>query len=637
MAYTAKSYSKTQTATSSSRVVVEDNKKKTSLLKDNSWIKKNVDEDEKVEADSNFGRTALSRYKSKENIESSTGTTTKAESKTTTVTTSGSTVQALSKRFGGSQDALNETRTTTTRSVRTQPRSSITSTTTVKDGAKITETVTTTRRASSNKLESDLSSIKSEVTTVKSSKDIIDGPTSTVKTTTSTKTYASGDVSPTKTTSYSSRSTKSTDDQLFDTLIPTSVKASNSDYKSEVITVKSSKDTLVGPSSSVKTTTRTYTSGEVSPTKTTSYSSRSLKSTDDQLFDTLIPTSVKASNSDYKSEVTTVKSSKDTLVGPSSSVKTTTRTYTSGEVSPTKTTSYSSRSLKSTDDQFDTLIPTSVKASNSDYKSEVITVQSSKDTFVGPTSSVKTTTSTKTYTSGEVSPTKTTSYSVQTTKSDYKPEVTTVNSLIDFSDGPTSSVKTTRSVRTYSTEDLSPVKTTSYSLKSAKSTEDLLFDTLIPTSMKTTNTSSTTSREDQDFTVSKSIRTVYSSSSDRSDWGSTTSVTSPSYTSRTSYTDIRPIDYLSDTVTSKSSTTVYTSPERRVSEKDLCTYCRKNMYTDEKIILDEMNINCHASCFKCEVCNTSLGHLKAGDNLWVYRSAVHCESCFNVTKGKWHR
>ncbi|XP_073711047.1 sciellin isoform X6 [Misgurnus anguillicaudatus] len=568
MAYTAKSYSKTQTATSSSRVVVEDNKKKTSLLKDNSWIKKNVDEDEKVEADSNFGRTALSRYKSKENIDSSTGTTTKAESKTTTVTTSGSTVQALSKRFGGSQDALNETRTTTTRSVRTQPRSSITSTTTVKDGAKITETVTTTRRASSNKLESDLSSIKSEVTTVKSSKDIIDGPTSTVKTTTSTKTYASGDVSPTKTTSYSSRSTKSTDDQLFDTLIPTSVKASNSDYKSEV---------------------------------------------------------------------TTVKSSKDTLVGPSSSVKTTTRTYTSGEVSPTKTTSYSSRSLKSTDDQFDTLIPTSVKASNSDYKSEVITVQSSKDTFVGPTSSVKTTTSTKTYTSGEVSPTKTTSYSVQSTKSDYKPEVTTVNSLIDFSDGPTSSVKTTRSVRTYSTEDLSPVKTTSYSLKSAKSTEDLLFDTLIPTSMKTTNTSSTTSREDQDFTVSKSIRTVYSSSSDRSDWGSTTSVTSPSYTSRTSYTDIRPIDYLSDTVTSKSSTTVYTSPERRVSEKDLCTYCRKNMYTDEKIILDEMNINCHASCFKCEVCNTSLGHLKAGDNLWVYRSAVHCESCFNVTKGKWHR
>ncbi|XP_065149118.1 sciellin isoform X1 [Paramisgurnus dabryanus] len=636
MAYTAKSYSKVQTATSS-RTVVEDNKKKTSLLKDNSWIKKNVDEDEKVEVDSNFGRTALSRYKSKENIESPTGTTTKAESKTTTVTTSGSTVQALSKRFGGSQDALNETRTTTTRSVRTQPRSSITSTTTVKDGAKITETVTTTRRASSNKLESDLSSSKSAVTTVKSSKDIIDGPTSTVKTTTSTKTYTSGDVSPTKTTSYSSRSTKSTDDQLFDTLIPTSVKATNSDYKSEVITVKSSKDTLVGPTSSVKTTTRTYTSGDVSPTKTTSYSSRSIKSTDDQ-FDTLIPTSVKASNSDYKSEVTTVKSSKDTLVGPTSSVKTTTRTYTSGDVSPTKTTSYSSRSIKSTDDQlFDTLIPTSVKASNSDYKSEVINVKSSKDTLVGPSSSVKTTTSTKTYTSGDVSPTKSTSYSVQTTKSDYKPEVTTVNSLIDLSDGPTSSVKTTTSVRSYSTEDLSPVKTTSYSLKSAKSTEDLLFDTLIPTSMKTTYTGSTTSREDQDFTVSKSIRTVYSSSSDRHDWDSTRSITSPSYTSRTSYTDIRPSDYLSDTVTSKSSTTVYTSPERRVTEKDLCTYCRKNMYTDEKIILEEMNINCHSSCFKCEVCNTSLGHLKAGDNLWVYRSAVHCESCFNVTKGKWHR
>ncbi len=37
---------------------------------------------------------------------------------------------------------------------------------------------------------------------------------------------------------------------------------------------------------------------------------------------------------------------------------------------------------------------------------------------------------------------------------------------------------------------------------------------------------------------------------------------------------------------------------RVVSGKDICTVCHKNMYTDEKIVLDDMNINCHASCFK---------------------------------------
>lgn len=37
---------------------------------------------------------------------------------------------------------------------------------------------------------------------------------------------------------------------------------------------------------------------------------------------------------------------------------------------------------------------------------------------------------------------------------------------------------------------------------------------------------------------------------------------------------------------------------RTVSAKDICTYCHKNMYTDEKIVLDDMNINCHARCFK---------------------------------------
>ncbi|XP_059355597.1 mucin-2-like isoform X4 [Carassius carassius] len=565
MSFTPKSYSNPQTVTTSSTrsiKTVDDGKKK-SLLKDNSWIKTNVNENEQVERDSNFGRSVLSRYKSNENLVSPQDKTSKTESKTSTVTTSsGTSVQALSKRFGGSQDKLNETRTTGTKTtVKTEPRRSSTSSTTstIKDGTKITETTVTTTNQDVVK-----SSTKSETLTDKDLADL--------------NTKSSGK------------------------------------YKTEVITVKSSKDTVDGPTSPVKTSAsiKTYTKEDVSPTKRTSYSVRSTKSTEDHLFDTLIPTSVKSANtkpdhSDYKTEVVTVKSSKDISDVPTSPVKTTTsiKSYTKEDVSPTKTTSYSTKS---------------------DYKTEVVTVKSSKDISDVPTSPVKTTTSIKTYTKEDVSPTKTTSYS---TKSDYKTEVVTVKSSKDISDVPTSPVKTTTSIKTY-TEDVSPTKTTAYSVRSTKSTEDQLFDTLIPASIKSANTKYDSSRED--VSVSKSIRTIYSTN-ERDEWST---VTSPSYT-RTSYTESRPVDYLSETLTSKTTSTVYTSPERVVSGKDICTVCHKNMYTDEKIVLDDMSINCHASCFKCGVCHLSLGHLKAGDSLWVYRRAIHCESCFGVTKGKWLR
>ncbi|XP_043103982.1 sciellin isoform X4 [Puntigrus tetrazona] len=455
MSFTPNPYSKTQTVTTSSTRSTK------SLLKDNSWIKTNVNQDEQVERDSNFGKSVLSRYKSNENLVSPQDKTSKTESKTGTVSTSsGTSVQALSKRFGGSQDKLNETRTTGTKTtVKTEPRRSSTSTTTtttVKEGQKITETTVTTTK-----------------------QDV-------VKTSTKSETLADKDAK------------------------------SSSGFKTEVITVKSSKDTVDGPASPVKTTTsiKTYTKEEPAPTKTTSYSVRSTKRTEDQLFDTLIPTPIKS---------------------------------------------------------------VSTKPDSSDSKTEVVTVKTSKD----------------------------------------------------ISDVPTSPVKTTTSIKTYTKEDVSPAKTTSsYSVRSTKSTEDQLFDTLIPSSIKSANAKADSSRED--VSVSKSIRTVYSSN-ERDEWST---VSSPSYT-RTSYTESRPVDYLSDTLTSKTTTTVYAPPERVVSGKDICTVCRKNMYTDEKIVLDDMNINCHASCFKCGVCNVSLGHLKAGDSLWVYRRAIHCESCFGVTKGKW--
>ncbi|KAK7168693.1 hypothetical protein R3I93_004868 [Phoxinus phoxinus] len=490
MSFTGKPYSKVQIGTTSSTSkAVEDSKKKASLLKDNSWIRANVNEDKQVESDPNFGKTVLSRYKSNENLVGPQDKTSKTESKTTTVTTSpGSSVQALSKRFGGSQDKLNETRTTGAKTtVRTQPRTSVSTTI---NGSKITETTVTTTK-----------------------QDV-------VKSFTKSETITDKDLAALKT-------------------------KTSGDYKTEVITVKSSKDAVDGPSSPLKTTSsiKTYTREDVSPAKTSSYSVRSTKSSEDQLFDTLIPTAIKSS-------------------------------YT-----------------------------------KSDSR---------------PTSPLKTTSSIKTYTKEDVSPAKTTPYS---TKSDYKTEVVTVKSSKDIIDVSTSPLKTTTSIKTY-TEDVSPAKTSSYSLRSTKSSEDQLFDTLIPTSIKSSYTKSDSSHED--VSVSKTIRTVYSTN-DRNEWST---VTSPSY-NRSSFTESRPVDYISDSLTSKTSTTVYTSPERTVSARDICTYCQKNMFTDEKMILDDMNINCHARCFKCGVCNGSLGHLKAGDSLWVYRRAVYCESCFGVTRGKW--
>ncbi|CDQ98610.1 unnamed protein product, partial [Oncorhynchus mykiss] len=120
------------------------------------------------------------------------------------------------------------------------------------------------------------------------------------------------------------------------------------------------------------------------------------------------------------------------------------------------------------------------------------------------------------------------------------------------------------------------------------------------------------------------------------------SVTSPIvYTTSTTYKDSsRAEDDLFDSLMSKPTKTVYSTPEspsRTVLERDLCSYCRKPMSSDPKMVLEDMKINCHTTCFKCEVCSSDLGHLKAGDSMWVYRRTVHCERCFEVTREKWHR
>ncbi|XP_019956176.2 sciellin isoform X1 [Paralichthys olivaceus] len=117
------------------------------------------------------------------------------------------------------------------------------------------------------------------------------------------------------------------------------------------------------------------------------------------------------------------------------------------------------------------------------------------------------------------------------------------------------------------------------------------------------------------------------------------SITSPTTYSSSSYrSSSRSDDNLGDSIYSKSSTkSLYGSSDRTVHEKDLCTSCRKPFTGDAKMVLDDLKINCHATCFKCEVCNCTLGNMKAGDNIWIYKRMVHCENCFEVTRDKWRR
>nr|XP_020639219.1 sciellin isoform X1 [Pogona vitticeps]XP_020639220.1 sciellin isoform X1 [Pogona vitticeps] len=96
-----------------------------------------------------------------------------------------------------------------------------------------------------------------------------------------------------------------------------------------------------------------------------------------------------------------------------------------------------------------------------------------------------------------------------------------------------------------------------------------------------------------------------------------------------------PHDAYEDNIPGKSIKTVYSTSDRAIIEKEMCTYCRKPLGTDAKMILDNLQICCHATCFKCEVCHGPLENLKAGDSIWIYRNTVHCTPCYAKVKASW--
>ncbi|XP_058404325.1 sciellin isoform X5 [Diceros bicornis minor] len=81
--------------------------------------------------------------------------------------------------------------------------------------------------------------------------------------------------------------------------------------------------------------------------------------------------------------------------------------------------------------------------------------------------------------------------------------------------------------------------------------------------------------------------------------------------------------------------TVYSTSDRSVIERDMCTYCRKPLGIETKMILDELQICCHSTCFKCEICKRPLENLQAGDSIWIYRQTIHCEPCYSKVVAKW--
>uniref|UniRef100_A0AAX7TCW4 LIM zinc-binding domain-containing protein n=1 Tax=Astatotilapia calliptera TaxID=8154 RepID=A0AAX7TCW4_ASTCA len=467
---------------------------KTSLLKDNSWIRKPDDEEEPVDQDPNFARSVLGQYKSNETLASLEPEEETATKPSNTATS----VQELSKRFGGKQNDLktntlsstktsytkstyssvkadSPTVTTTTKTTVTEyPKTSTKTTTVTKDGS-TTETTTTTTQ-----------SVKSPVT-----KTPISSGTFSDRVRTSSKGQEYQPYSPTLTTPKVTETTvtltKDTEDKVYDTHLPSSIQDDLSPTES-------------------KTT--------ISTTKTVTVKSSTDTNAKDQLYDTLIPGSVKADD-------------------------------------------------RAEDQLYDTLLPTSIRSDSSSPVSS---------------SSVK------------------------------KTEIVTVESSRGGESPSPVSTSSTRSLSSYSSysSDIPSTRTTSYTITTSDD-------------YSSNRNTYTYSRPDSSYEY--------------------TSITSPSIYSSTSYRSrSRSDDILSEPTYSKSSVkSAYAPPERTVLEKDLCTVCRKPFTGDAKMVLDDINMKCHASCFKCEVCNITLGNLKAGDSLWIYKRMVHCSNCFEVTKEKWQR
>ncbi|XP_012719889.2 sciellin isoform X2 [Fundulus heteroclitus] len=609
------------TYTTSKARALEDSKRKSSLLKDNSWIKKPDDEDEAVDRDPNFAKTVLSRVKTTETTVSSSEP---VPEKTAKPKSSSTSVQALTQRFSGSREDLKSITPSyySKRSSigKTETSSTTKTTTPTKEGTTETTTTTTTQ------------SVKSPVTKSSPKTDTF---LDRVKASSKGSQYSP--YSPTKTTKPPIISPKPAEEQLSNSLTPTSTKddTPTKDSKTSVtttVTVKSDStkiddklndshlpDSITSPVSSTTTTKKTSTVFVDDD-----------QDAEDKLYDSLIPNAIKDKDGDSYSK-TYVSSSKTSTVKSSYTViedKLTDSHLPDSIKSPVSSTTTTKTSTVFVDDDndaedklYDSLIPNAIKDNDGDSYSRTY-VSSSK------TSTVKS------------------SYTVTEDKLND-------SHLPDYIKSPVST-STTKTSTVFVDDDEDDTKTSTSPTNTVSTPVDDLYDTLLPKSITSSvreespsTPSSTRSfsyssyTEDPTYTRNSSYSSDYKTYSySRPDSSyEYSSLNSPSRYSSSSYKSSSFSDnILSDQIYSKSSTkSVYQSPDRPVLEKDLCTSCRKPFTGDAKMVLDDIKLNCHASCFKCEVCSMSLGNLKAGDSIWIYKRMVHCETCFENTRDKWCR
>ncbi|XP_058885785.1 sciellin-like isoform X9 [Acipenser ruthenus] len=548
------------TSTPGRSQVIQDNKKSTNLLQDNSWIKKRPDED--VAKEENFGKAVLNRYKSEESLDSNANRKTSSEIKNPfpnqdTLTKRHSTSEAQLNKIKDADDKYKrQSWTTSDGKSSTSVTKSVTSTSTP-DGK--TTTVTTQQKPPTKTWGSSLkddpygtrsatTNNQSDVQSTDKKADLKDPSSTTLKTIDGTPLVSSS----TKTTKTAVTNIATSQESIKDgtPLVPSSTKTTKTAVTNIATNQESIKDGTPLVSSSTKTTKTAVTNiatsqesikdGKVVPVPTTKTAELVDQSTAQQKSDKGYWDSVKTDSS-VKSPVTTTRELD--IVKSGSSVK-----------SPVSTTTITSP----LDDLYGSLVPAA----------------------------------------------KTASYSINR-KSEPRTEYS-----YEYTDG-TSTRKTSVSSRSYDI-DFSPAEYTKTTYKDNSSPQSNLYEDTVST---------------------KTSKTLYSSSDSYSYESSPTVYTKTTYKDNSS----PQTNLFEDTVSSKSIKTVYSTSDRSVIEKDMCTYCRKPMSTDAKMILDEMQICCHASCFKCEVCNCSLGQLKAGDSLWIYRRSVHCENCFTNTREKWHR
>ncbi|KAM3932982.1 sciellin isoform 1-T1 [Leptodactylus fuscus] len=212
-------------------------------------------------------------------------------------------------------------------------------------------------------------------------------------------------------------------------------------------------------------------------------------------------------------------------------------------------------------------------------------------------------------------PTTTTAYNVKegpnNTSSTRSTTTTTYNVTEETNDVPNRRSTTTSKVTEYHDMPREP-STTSRTYKTDDS-----YDA--PTRRSTTSYKDSTDGPNVHSNVTVTQETRYSSLPD-STYGDSRKSSSSTY---------------GQNIISNSIKTVYSTSDHSVMEKDICTYCRKPLGIDAKMILKDLNICCHATCFKCEACSGSLGNLKAGDSMWIYKQTIHCEPCYFNAREKW--